>query len=77
MAWIFTNQGTWDAMSMKIGKVPLEQKHIFDMGKTLSIGDVDIESFGVSHDAAEPQFYELHHGKSFICDCYRYWLCPR
>ena len=51
-------------MSAKIGKVPLEQKHIFDMGKTLSIGDVDIESFGVSHDAAEPQFYELHHGKS-------------
>ena len=61
---IYANQGTWDAMSAKIGKVPLEQKHIFDMGKTLSIGDVDIESFGVSHDAAEPQFYELHHGKS-------------
>src|SRR5699024_590130 len=40
------------------------QKYIFDMGKTLSIGDIDIESFGVSHDAAEPQFYELHHKKS-------------
>ena len=49
---IYANQGTWDAMSAKIGKVLLEQKHIFDMGKTLSIGDVDIESFGVSHDAA-------------------------
>src|SRR5699024_8965871 len=61
---IYANQGTWDAMSSKVGKIPLEQKYIFDMGKTLSIGDIDIESFGVSHDAAEPQFYELHHKKS-------------
>ena len=34
---IYANQGTWDAMSAKIGKVPLEQKHIFDMGKTLKV----------------------------------------
>src|SRR5699024_12627135 len=25
---IYANQGTWDAMSAKIGKVPLEQKYI-------------------------------------------------
>src|SRR5699024_6173522 len=41
---IYANQGTWDAMSSKVGKIPLEQKYIFDMGKTLSIGDIDIES---------------------------------
>ena len=64
---IYANQGTWDAMSAKIGKVPLEQKHIFDMGKTLSIGDVDIESFGVSHDAAAPQFYRFYkENRSFV-----------
>src|SRR5699024_10247763 len=39
---IYANQGTWDAMSSKVGKIPLEQKYIFDIGKTLSIGDIDI-----------------------------------
>lgn len=58
---VYANEGTWQAMSPKIGKIAPEQKHIFEMGKTLSLGDLDIESFGVSHDAAEPQFYQFHH----------------
>ncbi len=37
------------------------------MGKVLTMGDMDIESFGVSHDAAAPQFYRFHKdGKSFV-----------
>ncbi len=37
------------------------------MGKVLTLGDLDIESFGVSHDAAAPQFYRFHKdGKSFV-----------
>lgn len=63
---IYANQGTWNAMSNKIGNVPDENKYIFGMGSTLTIGDLDIESFGVSHDAAEPQFYQVHYdNKSF------------
>lgn len=31
-----------------IGKLDLAQKHIFERGKTLTHGDIDIESFGVS-----------------------------
>lgn len=31
------------------------------------MGDLDVESFTVSHDAAEPQFYAVHSGgKSFV-----------
>ncbi|KRL05828.1 MBL fold metallo-hydrolase [Liquorilactobacillus oeni] len=64
---VYANEGTWNAMAHKIGKVPLEQKHIFGMGEIKTFGDLDVESFGVSHDAAEPQFYELHHGgRSFV-----------
>ncbi len=63
---IYANQPTWDAMTKIIGNVSDEQKHIFPMGQTLSFGDLDIESFGVSHDAVAPQFYQLHHHhKSF------------
>ena len=63
---VYANKPTWDAMASKVGKIPLEQKHIFGMGETRSFGDLDVESFGVSHDAAAPQFYELHHGKSSL-----------
>lgn len=58
---VYANEGTWQAMAPKIGKVAVEQQHIFEMGSTISLGDLDIESFGVSHDAAEPQFYQFHH----------------
>jgi len=45
----------------------ITQKHIFEMGKTKTFGDIDIESFGVSHDAAAPQFYRfMKDGKSFV-----------
>ena len=38
-----------------------------EMGKTLTFGDLDVESFGVSHDAAAPQFYRfMKDGKSFV-----------
>ncbi len=64
---VYANEKTWEAMDPMIGKVPNEQKFIFDMGKVLTLGDMDIESFGVSHDAASPQFYRFYKdGKSFV-----------
>jgi phosphoribosyl 1,2-cyclic phosphodiesterase len=64
---VYANQKTWQAMATKVGKIPLEQCHLFEMGATKSFGDLDVESFGVSHDAAAAQFYRLqHHGHSFV-----------
>lgn len=64
---VYANEKTWHAMSPLIGEVPIEQKHIFEMGITKTIGDFDIESFGVSHDAVAPQFYKFNReGKSFV-----------
>lgn len=64
---IYANDKTWQAMAPLIGNVALDHKHTFEMGKILTFGDLDIESFGVSHDAAAPQFYRFHKdGKSFV-----------
>lgn len=64
---VFANEKTWEAMSPLIGNVDIAQKHLFEMGKVLTFGDMDIESFGVSHDAAAPQFYRFYKdGKSFV-----------
>lgn len=64
---VYANQETWDAMSHKIGKIPVEQKYLFGADQTEQLGDLDIESFSVIHDAAHAQFYNYHHnGKSFV-----------
>jgi phosphoribosyl 1,2-cyclic phosphodiesterase len=59
---IYANEKTWRAMESLIGEVPLEQKFTFEMGGMKEFADIDVESFGVSHDAAEPMFYVFHHG---------------
>ncbi|WP_281165393.1 MBL fold metallo-hydrolase [Liquorilactobacillus sicerae] len=64
---VYANQKTWQAMATKVGKIPIDQCNVFKMGATKSFGDLDVESFGVSHDAAAAQFYRLnHHGHSFV-----------
>lgn len=54
---IYANEKTWEMMEPKLGKLKTEQKHHFSKEKTLTLGDIDVSSFGVSHDAVDPQFY--------------------
>ena len=66
---IYANEQTWKVMDERnmLGKVDVSQKHVFGRGKTLTFGDLDIESFGVSHDAVDPQFYRMmKDDKSFV-----------
>jgi phosphoribosyl 1,2-cyclic phosphodiesterase len=60
---IYANENTWKAMERSIGEIPVEQKFTFDMETVKTFGNLDIESFGVSHDAAEPMFYCFHQGE--------------
>ncbi|WML41809.1 MBL fold metallo-hydrolase [Neobacillus sp. OS1-2] len=59
---VYANEKTWRAMERSVGAIPTEQKFVFNMETVKSFGSVDIESFGVSHDAAEPMFYVFYHG---------------
>ncbi|WP_026908441.1 MBL fold metallo-hydrolase [Paucisalibacillus globulus] len=59
---IYANQKTWNAMEGSIGKLSLDQKFVFNMEEVKTFGDIDVESFGVSHDAAEPMFYVFRAG---------------
>lgn len=54
---IYANEKTWQAMEGKLGKLTIDQKFHFSTGATQTFGDMDIESFRVSHDAAEPMFF--------------------
>jgi len=57
---VFANQKTWSAMDGLIGEITTDQKFTFDMETVKSFGGLNIESFGVSHDAVEPMFYVFH-----------------
>lgn len=64
---IYANEATWKAIGEGCGIIKTEQKHIFEMGELLTFGDVDIQSYGVSHDAAQPQFYSFQYEqKQFV-----------
>ena len=66
---IYANEKTWETIDSRqmIGKLDNVQKHVFERGKLMTFGDIDIESFGVSHDAVDPQFYRLmKDDKSFV-----------
>lgn len=59
---IYANEKTWKAMEHSLGKLTVDQKFVFNREEVKTFGDMDVESFGVSHDAAEPQFYTFHSG---------------
>lgn len=54
---IYANKKTWQAMESLIGKIPLDLKNEFDMETVRSFGTLDVQSYAVSHDAADPMFY--------------------
>jgi phosphoribosyl 1,2-cyclic phosphodiesterase len=58
---IYANSKTWKAMEGLVGEIPTEQKFEFEPDCIKTFGDLDVESFGVSHDAVEPMFYVFHH----------------
>lgn len=63
---VYANAPTFAALPRSVGKLPKERLQVFDEGATMSLGDLDVESFGVSHDAAAAQFYQFYHaGKRF------------
>ncbi|AQX53031.1 MBL fold metallo-hydrolase [Priestia flexa] len=59
---IYANAKTWRAMDGLIGRVSTDQQFHFEIGENKTFGSIDVESFGVSHDAAEPMFYVFHQG---------------
>lgn len=59
---VYANEKTWKAMDGLVGEIDTEQKFIFDMETVKTFGSLDIESFGVSHDAADPMFYIFRSG---------------
>ena len=54
---IYANSPTWDAMERHVGKVDAAKRNIFETGESLSFGSMEVMTYPISHDAAEPVAY--------------------
>lgn len=63
---VYANEKTWAAMSSKIGPVPDSLLRIFDNEEEFYIKDIAVQSFAISHDAADPQGFSLMHAQQSI-----------
>lgn len=51
---IYANAKTWAAMDKHVGELEDTQRNVFETGATLDFGQLQVESYAISHDAAEP-----------------------
>ncbi len=63
---IYANQKTWQAMEKNLGKLQDGQKFHFEANHVQTFGDIDVESFSVSHDAIDPMFFAFHHNNKKV-----------
>jgi Metal-dependent hydrolases of the beta-lactamase superfamily I len=63
---IYTNELTWNAMSPNIGKIKDNNIKIIS-DKHVNIKDMDVISYKISHDAADPRGYEICAGNKIAC----------
>jgi phosphoribosyl 1,2-cyclic phosphodiesterase len=60
---IYANEKTWEELNKQIGVIAEEKQHVVETGSMLEIGSLQIQSYGISHDAAEPVGYCFYDGE--------------
>ena len=63
---IYANNGTWQSLVKNCGKIKEENIKVFDTGKFLSFGSMDILPIKIHHDAKEPVGYVIYIGNKKI-----------
>lgn len=56
---VYANEKTWKAMESTIGELKTDQKFHFAANSVKLFGTIEVESFSVSHDAADPMFFNF------------------
>ncbi len=57
---VFMTNGAFNGLPPTVGKLP--EVHCFDAGEAIEISDMRVQSFSVSHDAADPVSYTVECG---------------
>ena len=54
---VYANTLTWQAMESKLGKISTDFKKTFSHIDSFEIGDIKVQPFSISHDAADHHHY--------------------
>lgn len=60
---VYANEATWGALERHVGKLAEEKKIVMQTGEAVDFGTLRVESYGISHDAAEPVGYCFYAGE--------------
>lgn len=63
---IYATELTWDAMSNKIGNIKDEHIKIIENADKVCVGDLEISSIPIKHDAADPVAYNVTDGRRLL-----------
>lgn len=64
---IYANSQTWLALDKMLGNIAPHNRMIFEAETFRELGGLDVQSYEVSHDAVQPQFYAFQKGnKQFV-----------
>lgn len=55
---VYASSGTWESLP----SVCKEQRRAFQVGERFAVGDIEVQTFGLSHDAADPAGYTFFAG---------------
>jgi phosphoribosyl 1,2-cyclic phosphodiesterase len=58
---IYANEKTWEMLDKQLGKIAEHNRCVMETGSFLDFGSLRVESYGISHDAAEPVGYCFYH----------------
>lgn len=61
---VYTNEATWQALPKAVGDIPEGQRRILETGAARAFADLEVATFGTSHDAAEPMGFCFYHGEA-------------
>jgi len=60
---VYANEKTWEELNRHIGEIADDKRCIMETGEVRNFGSLQVESYGISHDAAEPVGYCFYHGE--------------
>ncbi|ANE46055.1 metallohydrolase [Paenibacillus swuensis] len=60
---IYANEKTWEELNRQCGAIAEANVQVLETGGVRDFGSLQVESFGISHDAAEPVGYTFHQGE--------------
>lgn len=60
---VYANEKTWEALNKQLGELAEEKKRMMETGSVIDFGKLQVESYPVSHDAADPVGYCFYEGE--------------